>query len=70
MIRWILGFDGIHLPWPRPPGPCRSLELHSCSSLYEVRRVLTALQLQLARLLVHGILGQIHVASHCGGDPK
>lgn len=31
--------------------------------------MLTALQLQGARLFVHGILGQVHVARHGGGDP-
>lgn len=31
--------------------------------------MLTALQLEGARLLVHGIFGQVHVARHGGGDP-
>ena len=29
---------------------------------------LTALQLQHTLLLVHGVLGEVHVAGHCGVD--
>lgn len=42
--------------WPSREAPAR------------LARPLTALQLQHALLLIHGIFGQVHVAGHSGGD--
>lgn len=61
----ILLFERLHSIL-RPPTVCLP---PSTFILFINSNMLTALQLKGARLLVHGILGQIHVARHGGGDP-
>lgn len=42
--------------------------IFSLSFIYQLQKVLTALQLKSARLFVHRVFGQIHVARHSRGN--